>query len=663
MYFDQLGMSAPMHNVSKKGRHEMHVSWSDGNLCQVIAQTLDLDVPHFKDPVPCEAPVVAPCVPAGSLASSTATAAANLSFELRRGDALVRNERLELESERRNFHLEKQELDLKRQILEEIRGASLDSLLLHSSSSLSADVAIGCGAALDGSREFVRDCWPAASTKERLVEKEVFRSGSPHQRTQESREVEAREPSVVARRSLGRGRTSRESGARSPKVVSPWKDEDEGGFGPPPPLPTKRRRSPAATSVRSRATVDVLAEPTASLRGNAASVSNATVVSSSGFAEGVGSFNIGAGASSSQTRVSTTRESSPKEASFQKQDPSHVSAGSGSIGGSARSSARSGPATRRSGGSKSSSFILAEDSSLRAAEAPPGLSRERSSSRLSHGGSAVGSMDDGHISPGSSPRRKSIKHEKLQLQRKQDELASKQNRLDEQSQWVERERQLLREERLKLEHDRELFEFSRRLMIGMAASKAESDTTQQDSADSVVTINVGGEATLEVQRSTLRVFEGSHLANLFSGSWEKRLPRDTKGRVFFDNRPDVFVPLVDFLRKCRMERDLAIAADDSPQNECRHSSRAHIHRLGWSVPPLPKFQRVEQTEAFECLLRYFGLEPFVVAPVADGATAHSPSASSMVSKNLSKRTQRSSASSLASSSKSTVSRQYSRRAT
>ena len=59
-------------------------------------------------------------------------------------------------------------------------------------------------------------------------------------------------------------------------------------------------------------------------------------------------------------------------------------------------------------------------------------------------------------------------------------------------------------------------------------------------------LNVGG-VPVRATRATLTRYNGSKLAALFSGRWEKKLLRDRQGRVFLDVHPGCFRKIVDFL--------------------------------------------------------------------------------------------------------------------
>lgn len=74
-----------------------------------------------------------------------------------------------------------------------------------------------------------------------------------------------------------------------------------------------------------------------------------------------------------------------------------------------------------------------------------------------------------------------------------------------------------------------------------------SNVTMSD----VFHINAGGEH-LRVSRSTLTLIKGSRLAALFSGRWDKKLPRDSSGRVFLDVNPVCFKAVVKYLNQLKI---------------------------------------------------------------------------------------------------------------
>ena len=54
---------------------------------------------------------------------------------------------------------------------------------------------------------------------------------------------------------------------------------------------------------------------------------------------------------------------------------------------------------------------------------------------------------------------------------------------------------------------------------------------------------------MSVTRYTLTLIKGTSLEALFSGRWDKSLPRDKYGRVFLDVNPNCFGSMVDYLSK------------------------------------------------------------------------------------------------------------------
>lgn len=65
----------------------------------------------------------------------------------------------------------------------------------------------------------------------------------------------------------------------------------------------------------------------------------------------------------------------------------------------------------------------------------------------------------------------------------------------------------------------------------------------------IISLNVGGQEKCAVSRSTLCLIEGSMLAARFSGRWDEGLERDRDGNYFINFPPDVFIPLLNFLRQ------------------------------------------------------------------------------------------------------------------
>jgi hypothetical protein len=77
------------------------------------------------------------------------------------------------------------------------------------------------------------------------------------------------------------------------------------------------------------------------------------------------------------------------------------------------------------------------------------------------------------------------------------------------------------------------------------------------SADDFIEINAGGKV-IAVKRATLAQRHGSRLEALFSGRWDKKLVRDSSGRIFLDVNSDCFQAIVDYMN------ELAISSEDEP---------------------------------------------------------------------------------------------------
>lgn len=69
----------------------------------------------------------------------------------------------------------------------------------------------------------------------------------------------------------------------------------------------------------------------------------------------------------------------------------------------------------------------------------------------------------------------------------------------------------------------------------------------------VLTLNLGGEKTVAVQRATLCGLGDSMLASSFSGRWDDYLTTDKDGSFFIDFDPALFMPLLSYLRARRIE--------------------------------------------------------------------------------------------------------------
>jgi hypothetical protein len=75
--------------------------------------------------------------------------------------------------------------------------------------------------------------------------------------------------------------------------------------------------------------------------------------------------------------------------------------------------------------------------------------------------------------------------------------------------------------------------------------------------DDLIEMNAGGKIIV-TKRSTLTQIQGSRMAALFSGRWDKKLMRDGHGRIFLDVDPICFQAIVDYLN------EMNISSEDSP---------------------------------------------------------------------------------------------------
>ncbi|KAL7524785.1 hypothetical protein ACHAWF_003538, partial [Thalassiosira exigua] len=79
----------------------------------------------------------------------------------------------------------------------------------------------------------------------------------------------------------------------------------------------------------------------------------------------------------------------------------------------------------------------------------------------------------------------------------------------------------------------------------------------ESSDDDLVEINAGGKI-VAAKRSTLTQQTGTRMEALFSGRWDKKLQRDSDGRIFLDVNPKCFRAIVDHLN------EMAISSEEDP---------------------------------------------------------------------------------------------------
>lgn len=113
-------------------------------------------------------------------------------------------------------------------------------------------------------------------------------------------------------------------------------------------------------------------------------------------------------------------------------------------------------------------------------------------------------------------------------------------------QELEQERAALWAERCRVDEERSAVEARER-----ALEEEKSLMQGLRLMDDVLQLNVGGKEVCAVRRATLCIAGESMLSSMFSGRWDDALTKDTDGRIFIDSTPELFMPLLDFLRqKC-----------------------------------------------------------------------------------------------------------------
>jgi len=73
------------------------------------------------------------------------------------------------------------------------------------------------------------------------------------------------------------------------------------------------------------------------------------------------------------------------------------------------------------------------------------------------------------------------------------------------------------------------------------------EASVEQKPSSIIKLNVGGDTSFVTSRDTLTAIEGSRLSQLFSGRWDKVLPKDSNGRIFLDLDPVQFRALLSWL--------------------------------------------------------------------------------------------------------------------
>lgn len=84
---------------------------------------------------------------------------------------------------------------------------------------------------------------------------------------------------------------------------------------------------------------------------------------------------------------------------------------------------------------------------------------------------------------------------------------------------------------------------------------AKENGSTNTSDDDLIEINAGGRI-IAVKREVLTQINGTRMEALFSGRWDKKLSRDSRGRIFLDFNPKAFQAIVDYMN------ELSISSED-----------------------------------------------------------------------------------------------------
>ncbi|EJK55575.1 hypothetical protein THAOC_24683 [Thalassiosira oceanica] len=125
------------------------------------------------------------------------------------------------------------------------------------------------------------------------------------------------------------------------------------------------------------------------------------------------------------------------------------------------------------------------------------------------------------------------------------------------------------------------------------------------SDDDIVNINAGG-TIIDVKRGTLCQLKGTRLEALFSGRWEKKLQKDSSGRIFLDVNPTAFQAIVDYLN------ELSISAEEDPpqlprvNEEHQHILDHQLELFGLRSSRHPESTVLNQKSHFDLIHDWLG---------------------------------------------------------
>ncbi|KAL7533722.1 hypothetical protein ACHAWF_004604 [Thalassiosira exigua] len=105
------------------------------------------------------------------------------------------------------------------------------------------------------------------------------------------------------------------------------------------------------------------------------------------------------------------------------------------------------------------------------------------------------------------------------------------------------------------------------------------------SDDDLVEVNAGGKI-LAAKRSTLTQQMGARMEALFSGRWDKKLQRDSSGRIFLDINPVCFRAIVDYLNEIAISSEFDPPSPPSVGDEDKHILRSQLELFGLCGPKI-----------------------------------------------------------------------------
>ena len=140
---------------------------------------------------------------------------------------------------------------------------------------------------------------------------------------------------------------------------------------------------------------------------------------------------------------------------------------------------------------------------------------------------------------------------------------------------------------------------------GLKDETAKRYGNEDASDDDIVNINAGG-TIIDAKRGTLCQLKGTRLEALFSGRWEKRLQKDSSGRIFLDVNPTAFQAIVDYLN------ELSISAEDDPpqlprvNEEHQHILDHQLELFGLRSSRHPESTVINQNSHFDLIHDWLG---------------------------------------------------------